>query len=201
MCNKTIGTTNIHKSFLILFVSFSLLQNGLMSQTVNVNEYSVSNLKTKLKLQQLYIKDNDSLQLEISYFNLSNDTILIIDRIYYLTSSSTLGKNIQIENGGLLSPGSEYKVKLIKIIPLDSITKTIYINSKYLIENSFKDLFGLFMSIGFIDDINTLYMKSNLSTKEIETEGEYYVYASSMVVYASLIQREYTAFYLKFTRD
>ncbi len=172
-----------------------------MSQTVNVNEYSVSNLKTKLKLQQLYIKDNDSLQLEISYFNLSNDTILIIDRIYYLTSSSTLGKNIQIENGGLLSPGSEYKVKLIKIIPLDSITKTIYINSKYLIENSFKDLFGLFMSIGFIDNINTLYMKSNLSTKEIETEGEYYVYASSMVVYASLIQREYTAFYLKFTRD
>ena len=191
----------INKLFFILLVSVSLLQNNLMSQKVNVSEYCVDNLKLKLNLKQLYIKENDSLQLDISYFNISKDTILIIDRIYFLTSLSGKGKNIQIENGGLLSPGSEYKMKLIKIIPLDSITKTIYINSKYLIKNSIKDFFGLFMSIGFIDDINTLYINQNLSTKEIETEGNYHLYASSLVVFASLIQREYTAFYLKFIRD
>lgn len=191
----------IHKIFLILFISVSLLQHNLISQKVNINEYCIDNLKIKLKLQQLYIKENDSLKLDINYFNVSNDTILIIDKIYFLTSSSSIGKNIQIENGGILSPGSEYKVKMIKVLPLDSVVKTIFINSKYLLKNSYQEFFGLFMSIGYINNINSLFINKNLSIKEIETEGDSLIYASSLIVYASLTQSEYTAFYLRFIRD
>lgn len=192
---------NIHKLELILFLILISFQTSLLSQITYENNYYDTKIKIKLSTPKLYVNENDSLNVNVSYYNNSIDTILIIDRIIFINSLSKIGKNFQIENGGMLAPGSEYKIKLIKILPMDSVCKNIYITSSYLKSNLFQEFFGLFMSVGYISSLGLLIKNKELSIKEIEVEGDSIVFASSLVVFASLTQKEYTAFYLRYLNN
>lgn len=187
----------IHKLiFLLLILLF--INNSNNSQNYFSSVFSYENLNFSININKIVIKKNDTLQIKLIYSNKSSDTILLIDELNLKNFENVICKYVQIENGGKFTPGAEYNVKLIKVLPNDSLIKNISINSDYLNSNNFKSFFGIFMSLGYINSMKKIYSNINLSDKVIEFEEPNIVNASSIVVFSSLTFKSYTAFFLRF---